>query len=131
MRRLPLTLSALCAAAFALAAGASEVPSGQQVVLHEVLVDAQGATTYLRFRFLAPQIGAGVDNISFGVAGEDMMHLCQTLALPYIAQHNLEGDSVVISFMDRVTEFGQADPDATQYFESFRPENGVCMWDEF
>ena len=110
---------------------AAEVPSGQEVTLHEVLVDAQDTATYLRFRFLAPQIAAGPSKIGFDVAGTDMMHLCNVLALPYVDEYELTGDRIVISFMDRITEFGVPDPDATQYFEQFRPENGVCMWDEF
>lgn len=112
---------------------AAEVPSGQQTVLHEVLVDAQEGATYLRFRFFTPQIGAGTgaEQVDFEIAGADMMHLCEAVALPYMAQYALTGDKIVISFMDRITEFGQPDPDATQYFESFRPENGTCMWDEF
>ncbi len=107
------------------------VPSGQEATLHEVLVDAQESKTYLRFRYITPQIGAGAEKISFEVAGNDMLHLCETFALPYIDQYALEGDTIVISFMDRITEFGVPDPDAIQYFESFRPESGVCMWDEF
>lgn len=110
---------------------AAEVPSGQAVALHEVLVDAQEAVTWLRFRFLAPQIAGGEGQIPYEVAGQDMQHLCKTVALPYIAEYTLSGDKVVISFMDRIVEFGESDPEATQYFESFRPENGVCMWDEF
>lgn len=110
---------------------AADVPSGQEVVLHEVLVDAQDTATYLRFRFLAPQIAAGDGQVTYEVAGQDMMHLCASVALPYMADYALAGDKIVISFMDRITEFGQADPDAVQYFEQFRPEDGVCMWDEF
>ena len=110
---------------------AADVPSGQTVTLHEVLVDAQDDTTYLRFRFVAPQIAAGAAQIPFDVAGGDMMHLCETLALPYITEYGLTGDKVVISFMDRITEFGVPDSEATQYFEAFRPENGICMWDDF
>jgi hypothetical protein len=110
---------------------AVDVPSGQQVTLHEVLVDAQEKVTWLRFRFLAPQIAVGAEQVSYEVAGQDMLHLCETVALPYIDEYRLSGDKVVISFMDQITEFGQSDPDVTQYFESFRPENGVCMWDEF
>lgn len=110
---------------------AADVPSGQQVMLHEVLVDAQDTTTYLRFRFLAPQIAEGPEKVTFDVAGDDMMHLCNVLALPYIAQHSLEGDKIVITFMDRITVFGQPDPDAIQYFEAFDTEDGACMWDEF
>lgn len=116
---------------FAAPVAANSVPSGQEAVLHEVLVDAQENTTYLRFRYLTPQIAVGADRISFEVAGQDMLHLCETFALSYIDEYGLKGDKIVISFMDRITEFGQPDPDAIQYFESFRPENGVCMWDEF
>ena len=110
---------------------AAEVPSGQEVTLHEVLVNAQDTAIYLRFRFVAPQIAAGPTKIGFDVAGTDMMYLCNDLALPYMDEYALEGDRIVISFMDRITEFGVPDPDATQYFEQFRPENGVCVWDEF
>ena len=117
----------LCASSLA----ASPVPSGQQATLHEVLVDAQDGTTYLRFRYVTPQIAEGANKIGFSVAGDDMKHLCQTFALPYIQEYALEGDKIVISFMDRITEFAVPDPDATQYFEQFRPENDVCMWDDF
>jgi hypothetical protein len=110
---------------------AAEVPSGQEVVLHEVLVDAQPSVTYLRFRFLTPQIAVGPLQVTYEMAGQDMMHLCEAVALPYIDEYTLAGDRIVISFMDRITDFGQADPDAVQYFEQFRPEKGVCMWDEF
>ena len=57
------------------------------------------------------------------------MHLCETLALPYIAEYALSGDVVVISLADRDTEFGQADPDATQFFEAFRPVDNTCIWE--
>jgi hypothetical protein len=122
------------AAALALLAtpvAAVDVPSGQQIALYEVLIDEREAVTWLRFRFLAPQIAGGEGQIPYEVAGQDMQHLCKTVALPYIAEYTLSGDKVVISFMDRIVEFGESDPEATQYFESFRPENGVCMWDEF
>ncbi|MEP3441314.1 MAG: DUF6497 family protein [Sulfitobacter sp.] len=128
LRQIPL-LFALFAGATS--AAAVEVPSGQQAELHEVLIDAQAGGTYLRFRFLTPQIGTGPQQFDFELAGVDMMHLCEAVALPYMAEHGLSGDKIVISFMERITEFGQPDPDVIQYFESFRPQNGTCMWDEF
>ncbi len=121
----------LILALFATQVAAADVPSGQEVTLHEVLIDEQEAVTWLRFRFLAPQIAGGEGQVTYEVAGQDMLHLCEAVALPYMDEYRLSGDKVVISFMDQITEFGQADPDVTQYFESFRPENGVCMWDEF
>ena len=122
-------LAALMLSATSVAA--SELPSGQDATLHEVLIDAQTDATWLRFRYLTPQIAAGAGQITFDSAGDDMMHLCQTFALPYLAEHALAPDKIVISFMDRITEFGVSDPDATQYFEAFRPEGDTCIWDDF
>tara|TARA_R110002049_G_scaffold46486_1_gene135069 strand:- start:986 stop:1324 length:339 start_codon:yes stop_codon:yes gene_type:complete len=110
---------------------ASDLPSGQEVVLHEVLIDKQSDTTWLRFRYLAPQIAAGEAQIAFDAAGNDLLTLCQTFALPYVAEHALIVDKIVVSFMDRITEFGVTDPDAVQYFEAFRPEGDSCIWDDF
>jgi len=119
------------ALSFATPLAAADVPSGQQVTLHEVLVDPQAAATYLRFRFIVPAVARGDAQLPFDVAGADMLHLCDTLALPYIAQNALVGDKIVITFMDQYTEFGTFDPDTTQFIEGFRAEDGRCMWDGF
>lgn len=124
-------LALIVAACVAPPLGAAELPSGQEVVLHEVLIDTQADATWLRFRYLAPQIAAGEGQITFDSAGEDMMELCQTFALPYMDEHALVADKIVVSFMDRITEFGMPDPEAIQYFEAFRPVDGSCIWDDF
>ncbi|MGJ8616077.1 MAG: DUF6497 family protein, partial [Sulfitobacter sp.] len=62
-------------------------------------------------------------------AAADMFELCATLALPYIAQYELESQIIVVSFADRITEFGVSDPDATQFFEAFRPQGDTCIWE--
>lgn len=118
-------------AAFLLAtpALAVDVPSGQPVELHEVLVDDLGDEIWLRFRFLAPQIARDGGSVSYAAAEPDFMHLCETLALPYIAEFALTGDVIVISMADRKVEFGQPDPDATQFFEAFRPVDNTCIWE--
>ncbi|KIN71624.1 DUF6497 family protein [Sulfitobacter guttiformis] len=110
---------------------AQDVPSGQQLTLHEVLVDQQDQVHYLRFRYIAPQIAAGAGQVGFDTSGDDMLHLCETFVLPYMVEYELSADKVVITFMDRITEFGVPDRDAVQYFEAFKTENGICMWDEF
>ena len=120
--------------AFAITLGATpalaiDVPSGQPVELHEVLVDDLGDEVWLRFRFIAPEIAREGGSITYATAEPDFMHLCETLALPYIAEYALSGDVVVISLADRDTEFGQADPDATQFFEAFRPVDNTCIWE--
>lgn len=110
-------------------AQAIEVPSGQAVELQEVLVDQMGSETWLRFRFVAPQIARDGGSIGYDLAGPDMAALCDMLAIPYIAEYALTGDVIVISLADRAVEFGTADPDATQFFDAYRLENGTCIWE--
>ncbi|NUH66004.1 hypothetical protein HTT03_11985 [Sulfitobacter sp. S0837] len=110
-------------------ATAFDVPSGQQITLQEVLVEDLGGETWLRFRFVAPQIAEGPDAIAYDLAAPDMEYLCHAVALPYMVEHALTGQMIVVSLADRVVEFGSADPDATQFFEAFRPKDGVCIWE--
>ncbi len=123
-----------CVAVMA-AAGASEasnllpVPSGQPVELSDVLLDTNPGELWVRFRFVAPKIGSTAGRITYDVAVIDMEHLCQTLAVPYVAQHELEPARVVISFADRPLDFGTSAPDATQFFEAYRLEQSKCIWE--
>ena len=110
-------------------ASAIDVPSGQSVELQEVLVDTIGAETWLRFRFIAPQIALEGGTVDYATAAEDMTHLCDTLAVPYIADFDLTGDVIVISLADRAVDFGTADPDATQFFEAYRVADNLCIWE--
>lgn len=108
-----------------------EVPSGQEITLQDVIWNAPGPDGLaLRFRFLAPGIapGGGVD---FDTAAADMQHLCDTYALPRIADQGPHPEQVIISLSDVVVAFGEAAPEATQFFESFRIEDGVCVWEIF
>jgi len=108
---------------------AIDVPSGQVIDLQEVLVDEIGAETWLRFRFTAPQIARDGGQIAYAQAEPDMAFLCDTLAIPYMAQYALSGDMIVISLADRITEFGAPDPDSTQFFEAFRVNGDTCIWE--
>ncbi|MEM9968961.1 MAG: DUF6497 family protein [Pseudomonadota bacterium] len=110
---------------------ALDVPSGQLVTLQEVLIDEVGAETWLRFRFLAPQIAREGGSIPYDLAAEDIAFLCTDLALPYLAEYALTGEVVVISLADRATEFGVPDPDATQFFEAFRIVDNTCTFEDF
>lgn len=108
---------------------AMDVPSGQPVELQEVLVDDLGGETWVRFRFVAPRIGVAKDALPHAVVVDDMAHLCVTLALPYMGQYALEGDVIVVSLADRSIDFGETNPDVTQYFEAFRPVDNTCIWE--
>ncbi|WP_245709672.1 DUF6497 family protein [Ruegeria halocynthiae] len=105
------------------------VPSGQPVELSDVLLDTNPGELWLRFRFIAPKIGSTVGRITYDIAVVDMEHLCETLAVPYVAQHKLQPVRVVISFSDRPLEFGTSDSDATQFFEAYRLEQSQCIWE--
>ena len=108
-----------------------EVPSGQSVTLHEVLVDMVNGENWLRFRFVAPSIGADKGKVSHDDAAKDIEHLCAAVAVPYIAEYDLKSDLVVVSMADQKTEFGKTKPDATQFFEAFRVQNDICIWEAF
>lgn len=110
---------------------APEVPSGQPITLYEVLIDTVGAQSWLRFRFIAPQIARDTGTISYEDAADDMEHLCQSVALPYLREYDLKGDLIVISLADQETEFGQSHPEASQFFDAFRIENEICIWEAF
>ncbi len=105
------------------------VPSGQPVELNNVLLDNNPGELWVRFRFIAPKIGSTAGHITYDIAVIDMEHLCQTLAVPYVAKHGLEPARVVISFSDRPVEFGTSEPDATQFFEAYRLEQSKCIWE--
>ncbi|WP_254430631.1 MULTISPECIES: DUF6497 family protein [unclassified Ruegeria] len=105
------------------------VPSGQPVELNDVLLDNNPGELWVRFRFVAPKIGATVGRITYDIAAIDMAHLCEALAVPYVAQHGLDPARIVISFADRALEFGASTPEATQFFEAYRLDDSQCIWE--
>lgn len=106
------------------------VPSGQRVTLIDVIHDAAGPSGLtVRFRFLAPGIADG--SVGFDAAAADMTALCQDYALPRIADPGPQPQQIVVSLHDRVLPFGEAAPDAVQYFEAYRIEDGACIWEMF
>lgn len=110
-------------------AAAVQVPSGQAVTLQDVIWNVpgpDGMTT--RFRFLAPAIADGVD---FDAAEADMIHLCEAFAVPRLTEFGPQPEQVVISLSDRAVSFGDSAPDAVQFFESYRIEDGKCLWEMF
>jgi hypothetical protein len=104
------------------------LPSGLVVNLMDVVHDAPGPVGLAaRFRFLAPDL-AGVE---FDVAAADMLHLCQSYALPRVPNTGPKPAQIIISLSDRNVPFGEAAPDAVQYFEAYRIENGECVWEMY
>ncbi|MCU0800502.1 MAG: DUF6497 family protein [Rhodobacteraceae bacterium] len=102
------------------------VPSGQDLWLHEVIWNVpgtQGLTT--RFRFIAP----GLAGLTTDDALADMQALCTGFALDRISNQGPQPAQIIVSLADVVMPFGQTNPDAVQYFEAYRIENGACIWE--
>ena len=108
------------------------VPSGQPVTLQDVIWNAPGPEGLtLRFRFVAPQIARNGGDITTEAAQADMLHLCQTYALPRIAEFGPEPAQIVISMADISVPFGDTAPEVTQFFEAYSVQDGICIWEVF
>lgn len=111
---------------------AIQVPSGQVVTLQDVIWNATGADgPVARFRFVAPAIAREGGSVSFDVASADMQALCQDYALARVSEFGPQPAQIIISLADRAVPFGQAAPDATQFFEAYTPEGNTCIWEAF
>lgn len=114
------------------AEGALSVPSGQEISLEDVVWDAPGpGGLTVRFRFVTPAIGRAAATVDFDTASADMAWLCQNYALPRLPATGPQPSQIVISLSDRAVPFGEADPEATQFFEAYRVEDGACIWEMF
>ena len=102
--------------------------SGLEVVFHDVIRDIAGDGLTYRFRFVVPAIGQGLDFLD---VVEDMERLCSEFALARVPQPGPKPARIVVSLMSEPTEFGVANPDVVQFFESYSIENDLCMWEVF
>ncbi len=105
------------------------LPSGRSVTLIDVIHDAPGPMGLtVRFRFLDPELAAARDAEANAA---DMQALCESFALPRVADPGPPVQQIIISLHDRVLPFGEAAPEALQVFEAYRIEDGACVWEMF
>ena len=102
------------------------VPSGQPISFLQFISEQDNKM--LRFRFLAPQIGTTYDYAS--VVG-DFQVLCDEQVMPVLISNDLTPTQIVLSMSAADVPFGEDDPTVLQFFEIFRPESGLCIWEEF
>lgn len=108
------------------------VPSGQPVALQDVIWNVPGPDGLaVRFRFVAPQIARDSGSVPYEVAAEDILHLCQTYALPRLTEFGPQPTQIIISMSDQPVPFGETVPQATQFFEAFTHQDGICIWEIF
>jgi hypothetical protein len=106
------------------------VPSGQPVSLQDIFWE-EGEPLLLRVRFTAPAIARVGGTIDYETAAKDMLYLCDSFVKPQIEQGADKPDQIILSFSDVAVPFGEADPDATQFFEAYSIKDGVCMWEVY
>jgi Family of unknown function (DUF6497) len=105
-----------------------EVPSGRELYLIDIITNAPGpAGATARFRFLAP--GLSPEDVEASAA--DMQAVCDSFAVARIDGMVPAPQQIIISFADAELPFGAPAPDVVQFFESYRVENGACVWDVF
>lgn len=110
------------------AEGALVVPSGRDVQLIDVITNAPGPDgAAARFRFLVP----GLQQSDLAAALEDMEALCVSYALPRVAGTVPEPQQIIISFSAETVPFGEAAPGVVQFFEAYRPDGDICIWEQF
>lgn len=102
-----------------------KLQTGVQVTLFDVVDESP----LYRVRYVAP--GIGPDGVSFDAVSEDMERLCTTHALPYLRARGVAPATIVIALMQEPVEFGVMSPNVIQFFESYRIENDLCIWEIF
>ncbi len=114
-------------------AGAEEtpaVPSGYHLYLQQSFFETRtDQSRVLRLRYVMPAI-AEVP-LGYGAVEADFPYLCASVAVPVLSANDETVVQVIISLADQETPFGEPAPEATQYFEAFRVENGACIWEGF
>ena len=108
------------------------MPSGQALALWEVLWErVEGGGTQAVLRFIAPGIARDGGTVSADAAYADLAWLCETHAVPLAALPYGRTRSVIVTLMDRPVPRGVTDPEATQFFEAYRIEDGTCAGEAF
>lgn len=102
------------------------VPSGQSLEFLEFISEQEG--DIVRFRFLAPQIG---NELTYMDVRGDFQVVCDEQVIPVLEINGITPSQIVLSMSAVDIPFGEGNSDVLQFFEIFRPENGLCIWEEF
>jgi len=105
------------------------LPSGLMATPYEMLSNRAGNELINRYRFVAPEFT--VEGQDFDQMMMDLEYLCTEYALAHLAKTGPVPKQVIISLADGKSVFGAIDPDVTQVFETYRVEDGTCIWEMF
>ena len=99
------------------------MPSGRTWTLFDMRMEPDMA----RFRFMVPEVGAG---LGFEDVLDDIEYVCAQVALPALTQSGSGVTQLVISVSAEEVPFGAA-TQVVQYFQPFRRDGDACIWEEF
>ena len=105
------------------------VPSGLDIALYDVILEADAQVA--RFRFLVPEIAVTGGHKVFADVIDDLQYVCDRVIVPALHGNGWQSGDVVMSVSDRPVDFGVYDPDVTQFFQPFRMEADACIWEDF
>lgn len=111
--------------------GEVEAPSGQPLVLRDLMVEETPWSGEMQIvvRLLAPLIaGEGLSNSELRT---DMDWACRTWGVPAAQTRASTPDWIVIEMMEAPVERGLSTPGVRRYFETYRLEGPVCIWELF
>lgn len=108
--------------------GAPTVPSGLDLTLYELILENQyDGQIWARYRFVAPDL----EQADFDRVAGDFPEICASFALPELDARGTHPEMIVLSYANRPIPFGEAAPDAVQFVESFRVDQGSCIWEVY
>ena len=105
------------------------VPSGLDIALYDVILEADAQVA--RFRFLVPEIAVTGGHKVFADVIDDLQYVCDSVIVPALQGNGWSTGEVVVSVSDRPVDFGVYDPEVTQFFQPFRMEADACIWEDF
>jgi hypothetical protein len=104
------------------------VPSGRALSLIDIITNVPGpAGATARFRFLAP----GLTSDALEETSADMQAVCDSFAVGRIDGMVPAPQQIIITFASAAVPFGEPAPEVVQLFESYRVEDGTCIWEVF
>lgn len=109
----------------------AEAPSGQRLILAEVLTEEQpwSGEMLVVVRLLAPAIAEDV--LTGSEVREDMDWACRLWGLPAARALASPPDRVVVEMMAERAPRGESTPGIRRFFETYRIEGPLCIWELF
>jgi len=126
---LAMTLPGLTAASGAQAASAPEWTTFHDARIEQHSSAAAGEKEqWLVIRYLAPEIARDGGSKGYEEAVAAMDALCEGPGLATVRAYESPVQQIVVTLMDRIVEWGEATPEATQFIATYAVTEAGCEW---